>query len=366
LTRKRSHGEGTIFQDSRGYWVAEVTLPDGRRKRKYSNNQKLVKEWLLVQRKALQDGIWVKDDKVTLSEFFDQFLNDTLRHKLRPKTIDSYAYLFNNHVAPTLGNFKLTDLRPQHLQTLYAQKINSGLSPRTVQYIHAVIHRVLEQASKWSLVVRNVADLVEAPRPTKKQIQTLNADQCQKLLVTLKGDRLYPLYALSLIGLRLGELLGLQWDDVNFDMKTISIRHTIAAIPHRGLVLGEPKTEKSRRSIALPDFIFQALKDHQGKNLNHTGFVFTTSNNTPFSPRNTERHFKHLLEKAELPKIRFHDLRHTAATLLFLEGVHPKVVQELLGHSQISVTMDTYSHVLPSMQKDAAEKMNRIISVAKV
>jgi hypothetical protein len=123
LARKRSHGEGTIFQDSLGYWVAEVTLPDGRRKRKYSNNQKLVKEWLMVQRKALQDGIWVKDDKVTLSEFFDQFLNDTLAHKLKPKTINSSAYLFNPHVTPTLGDLKLIDLRSQHLQALYAQKI---------------------------------------------------------------------------------------------------------------------------------------------------------------------------------------------------------------------------------------------------
>jgi|SRR5450759_320708 integrase len=362
MGKRRAPGEGTLFEDNRGYWVAEVTLPDGKRKRKYSKNQKAVKEWLLVQRKALQDGIWIKEDKITLSAFLERFLNDTLKNKLKPKTIESYTYLITNHINPTLGEMRIVNIGPQHLQALYAQKIESGLSARTVQYIHAVIHRALDQATKWGLAVRNVADLVEAPRPVKKPIQTLNADQCKKLLETLQDDRLYPFYALSLVGLRLGELLGLHWEDVNLETGVIGIRHTIQAIKGQGLVEGEPKTEKSRRSIVLPDFVLQALKKHPGK----TGLVFATSNGTPFSPRNIERHFKSVLIKAELPIIRFHDLRHTTATLLLIEGVHPKVVQELLGHSTISLTMDLYSHVLPTLQQDAAQKMNKIISVAKV
>jgi integrase len=366
MARRRAAGEGTIFQDNRGYWVAEVTLPDGKRKRKYSKVQKTVKEWLLRQRKALQDGIWVEDDKITVAAFLERFLNDTLKNKLKPKTIESYSYLITNHINPTLGEIRLTDLKPQHLQAMYAQKIESGLSARTVQYTHAVLHRSLDQAAKWGLVVRNVADLVEAPRPVRKPIQTFTAEQCQKLLAVLEGDRLYPFYALSLVGLRLGELLGVHWEDVNFTTGTISIRHTIQVIKGKGLVEGEPKTDKSRRSIQLPDFVIQALKQHREKTGGKTKYVFSTSNDTPFSPRNIERHFKSILEKAELPIIRFHDLRHTAATLLLVEGIHPKVVQELLGHSTISMTMDLYSHVLPTLQQDAAQRMNKIISVAKV
>ena len=364
MTKRRAPGEGTIFQDNRGYWVAEIRLPDGKRKRKYSKVQKTVKDWLLIQRKTLQDGLWVKEDKIPLKDFLGRFLNDTLKNKLKPKTIESYTYLINNHINPVLGDIRLTEIRPQHLQALYAQKIESGLSARTVQYIHAVIHRALDQAEKWGLVVRNVADLVEAPRPTKKPIQTFTAEQCQKLLGVLKDDRLYPFYALAMVGLRLGELLGLRWEDVNFDTGVISIRHTIQAIRGQGLVEGEPKSEKSRRSIVLPDFALQALLKITG-NPGKTGLVFQTSNGTPFSPRNIERHFKSVLVKADLPIIRFHDLIHTAATLLLIEGVHPKVVQELLGHSTISLTMDLYSHVLPTLQQDAAQKMNKII-VAKV
>ncbi len=363
MTRKRSANEGTLFKDSRGYWVAEVTLPDGKRKRKYGKDQKTVKEWLLNYRKSLQDGLWVKDDKVILKDFLERFINDTLKNKLKPKTIESYTYLINNHINPTLGDVRLVDLKPQAIQSLYAKKIESGLSARTVQYIHAVLHRALDQAEKWGLVVRNVADLVESPRPTKKAIQTLTAEQCQKLLSSLKGDRMYAFYALSLVGLRLGELLGLHREDINFNTGVISVRHTIQASPGKGLVEGEPKSEKSRRSIHLPDFVFQALKEHCA-NTSGTKYVFITSNDTPFSPRNIERNFKSLLEKADLPIIRFHDLRHTAATLLLIEGVHPKVVQELLGHSTIGLTLDLYSHVLPTMQEDAAQRMNKLISVA--
>jgi integrase len=192
--------------------------------------------------------------------------------------------LFAHQVQPSLGDIRLTELRPQHLQRLYAQKIDSGLSPRTVQYIHAVIHRTLGQAFKWGLVVRNVADLVESPRPEKKPHLTFSALQCQILLATLKDDRLYPLYTLAFLGLQPGELLGLHWEDVSFESRTISIRHTLTALPHRGLVLGEPKSEKTRRSVILPDFAVQALAAHQAQTAIRTGFMFTTANSTRFPP----------------------------------------------------------------------------------
>lgn len=359
MPKRRAKGEGSLyFSDASKLWVAQITLPNGKRITKYSKTQKVVKDWLVSQRSAIREGLWIEDGSLTVSTFFERFLNETIALSTKPKTHISYSSLIRNHVLPSLGHLKLTDLRPQHLQSLYAEKLESGLSKRTVQFTHSVIHRGLEQAVKWGLVPKNVAKLANPPKPEKKAPLTFSKEEAVILLEHLRGDRLYPLYAVAIgCGLRLGELLALKWEDINFDAGTISVKRNIQYIPHQGLVVGEPKSERSRRSVVMPEFVAGILKKQKGD-----GWVFKTSNNTPFSPRNIERHFVKILDKANLPHIRFHDLRHTAATLLLMEGVHPKVVQEMLGHSQIGITLDIYSHVLPSMQKEAADKMNNLFN----
>jgi integrase len=361
MGKRRSKGEGTIYQNSKGLWVAQVTLPNGKRKVKYSKTQKVVKDWLLGQRKAVEEGNWVDNDRLNISSFLDRYMEDVAAHTLRPKTIESYDYLIRLHIKPEIGNLKLTALRPDHLQNLYSKKLNQGLSKRTVHYVHAVVHKALHQAMKWGLVSKNVADLADPPAVKRQTPKTLTLEQIKQLLAILKNDRLYPLYTLAVgCGLREGELLGLYWEDVDFFSGTLHIQRSVQQLKNKGLYITEPKSEKSKRTIAVPGFALDILWDYKEKYGKVSGLVFSTSNSTPFSPRNLIRHYKSALVKANLPDLPFHSLRHSFASIQLLAGTNPKIVQEALGHSQISLTLDTYSHVIPSLQKEAAEKMNEL------
>lgn len=358
MGKRRAPGEGSIFQDPRGYWVGEINLPNGKRKRKYSKYQKTVKNWLHAEREAIITGVWTGIDRITISELLDRYFNDVAVHNLRPKTIESYESIIRLHIRPEIGNVKLSALTPAHLQNLYSKKLNSGLSKRTVRYIHAVIHRVLKQALKWGLVVRNVADAVDAPKAKKSTPKTLSQTQITSLLEVADG-RLKTILILAITtGMRQGEILGLHWEDIHGSV--IHVQHTTQTLYKKGIIISEPKTEKGKRTITLPDIAIQALQGYQQITGDETGLVFHTASGKPLSARNLIRSFQVLLVKANLPHIRFHDLRHTSATLLLIAGVHPKVVQERLGHSRIDMTMDTYSHVVPSLQEDAAEKMNQL------
>lgn len=355
---RRSKGEGTLYQRPDGLWVAQITLPNGKRKTKYGKTQRAVKDWLLEQRKAVKDQVWVENESVTLGDFLDRYMKDVGEHTLRPNTIKAYESLIRIHVKPEIGNIKLTSLRPEHLQSFYSKKMGEGLSNRMVQFIHSVIHKALNQATKWGLVARNVSDLVEKPSVKRKSPVTWDVVQVKRFLKQVENNRLYSLYLLAVTtGMREGELLGLQWEDVSFETNNISVKRTLLNIKGKGLVLSEPKSESSKRLVSIPPFVMAVLKTRASG-----GLMFKTSNNTPISPRNLVRDFKKNLANAGLPDIRFHDLRHTAATLMLTEGVHPKVVQEMLGHSQISLTLDTYSHVIPTMQGEAASKMDRLLS----
>ena len=236
------------------------------------------------------------------------------------------------------------------------------MSKRTVQYIHAVLHKALNQALKWGLVIRNVIDLVEKPRPKKKTFKTWSADEVNQFLSAVSDHRWYPIYTLAIYtGMRQGEILGLHREDINLEKGVINVRHQVSAIRGQGLVITEPKSEKARRPITLPSSALDILKSHLELIDGGPGLVFTTSTGRPNSPRNILRHFKVVIERTGLPEIRFHDLRHTHATLLLAAGVHPKIVQERLGHSQISLTLDTYSHVIPSLQTEAADQFEAIL-----
>lgn len=260
-----------------------------------------------------------------------------------------------------------------HVQALYRDRLDAGLAPATVQKIHVVLHKALSQAVAWSLVPHNATEAIKAPRPDQKEARPLSREQARAFLAAAREDRLEALYVLAVTtGMRQGELLGLGWDDVDLSRGVVRVNRTLGRSGGR-LLLGEPKTKKSRRTIPLSAKALDALKAHRKTQVEERiglaslweeyGLVFATRTGTPINPSNLrKRSFKRLLKKVGLPPVRFHDLRHTAATLLLMEGVHPKYVQELLGHANVSITLDTYSHVLPGMGNHTAPAIEAALS----
>lgn len=374
MTKKRSRGEGTIYQRPDGLWVAQVTLPSGKRKTKYGKSQKLVRDWLHEQQNSVRQGAWTDGTSLTVKEFLERYQSDIVAHTLRPKTQETYNIFISRYFIPVLGKVRLTTLRPDHLQNLYSEKLTGGYSRRTVGYIHAVIHKALSHAVKWGLVVRNVADAVDVPRSAKKPPMLLTQGQAKTFLNAMKGKPLYALYVTAIsTGMRKGEILGLRWADVNLEAGIIHINQVALSVYKQGTILSEPKTEKSRRSIDLPIITVEALRQHKieqdairasRQRWADNDLVFPTKNGTPIGSRNIYMYFQEALEKSGLPKVTFHSLRHLHSTLLLVAGIHPKIVQERLGHSRIDITMDIYSHVIPGMQKPAAATMDKVLGSA--
>jgi integrase len=243
-----------------------------------------------------------------------------------------------------------------------------------VQYVHVTLHKALKQTVNDGLVPRNVTEAVKPPQLYREEIKPLTSEQAKVLLKTVRGDRLEALYVLAIAaGLRQGELLGLRWEDLDLERGTLQVRRTLTGAKNGNPTFGNPKTAKGKRSAKLTEKALDALKRHRDIQLEEMrrlaglwqehGLVFTTQMGTPINRHNlVTRSFKPFLDGAGLPKIRFHDLRHTCATLMLCGGIHPKVVQELLGHASVTVTLDTFSHVLPTMQGEAAVKMDSILS----
>lgn len=362
MGKKRPAGEGSIYyNEKKELWVAQVTLPTGKRKTKYGKTQKEVKAWLQAQRESVSKGIYTESDHVTLSTYLQQYMEGQV-NSLRPKTVESYTYLIEKHINPELGNVKLSQLRPDHLQALYTKKINEGLSKRTVQYIHAVLHKSLNQALRWNLVSRNVSDLVDPPSPDKKTPTVLNVEQTKLFMEKIKGHRWELIYLIAIGGgLREGEILALHVNDIDISRGVVFVSKALQYLPGNGLVVSEPKTATAKRNVPLPEFTLIPLKAYLDSLKGNQKFLFETSNATPISPRNLLRHYHSILEELGFPKMPFHNLRHLSASLALMAGVNPKTVQQRLGHSTVSLTLNTYSHLLPGVEDEAAKKINGVL-----
>jgi integrase len=307
----------------------------------------------------------------TVEQFLKHWLEDVHKPSIRVRTYVRYEGMLRLHFYPVLGHVRLQKLSPQQIQALYAQKLKEGLTATSVNVLHAILHKAFDHAVRLNLLPRNLCDVVSPPRAEEHEIHPLALEQAQQLLTAAKGHHLEALFVLALVtGMRRGELLALKWRDVNFAESTLQVRRAFIEVSGKGIIETEPKTAKGRRSIQLPPLAIDALKSHRTKQLEvrlqaetweDQDLIFCTSRGTPFIATYIHGTFKALLKKANLPDIRFHDLRHSAATLLLSMGTHPKVVQELLGHSQISMTMDIYSHVMPTMQKDAMTRLNEVL-----
>ncbi len=372
---KRGNGEGTISRRKSGGWMGQyvVHTAEGRkRKTIYGKTRKEVAGKLAKAISDREGGLAFDAGNLTVGEYLDRWLKDSVCGSVREGTARRYEELSRLHIKPALGRTKLTKLAPGHVRALYGEKLDAGLSARTVNYVHRTLFKALKQATADGLVPRNVASLVKAPRPAKREIRPLDRDQARALLEAARGDRLEALYVLAITaGLRQGELLGLKWEDVDLSTGTLSVRRSLAWARKKA-VFNQPKNGKGR-SVKLTGAAVEALKRHKaaqnGERLRlgglweDNGLVFPGEHGQPMRAYSlTVGSYARLLERTGLPeKTRFHDLRHTCATLLLLEGVHPKFVQELLGHTTISITLDTYSHVLPSMSDQTAVAMERAL-----
>ncbi|HEV2123759.1 MAG TPA: site-specific integrase, partial [Chloroflexota bacterium] len=307
----------------------------------------------------------------TVRVFLDRWLADVVKQTTAPKTYSSYAETVRVHIMPTLGMIQLAKLTPQHVAAVLQAKRGAGLSPRTVAYIRSVLCIALNRALKWGMVTRNVAALTDAPRVERPEIRPLTPEQARQFVAAVDGARDEALYRVALaLGLRLGEALGLSWTDVDLDTGTLRVRHALQRIDGK-LVLKAPKTEKSRRTLTMPGSLVAALRKHKVRQLEErlvsgnrwtdSGLVFTNTIGRPMEPSNVLKTFKKHLAAAGLPEQRFHDLRHAAASLLLAQGVPPRVVMDILGHSQMATTMNLYSHVMPAAHREAAELMDRVL-----
>jgi integrase len=276
-----------------------------------------------------------------------------------PKTFESYTYTIKRHIRPALGDMRIVNIRPDHLQRLYSDLLKIGLPKHTVKYIYAIIRKTLGTALKWGLVGRNVAEVASPPPPEFHEIHPLTVDEVKTLLKVLKNDRLYAFYVLiATTGIRKGEALGLQKSSLNLHEGTVTIRHSLSQIYGVGLTLGEPKSAKSKREIALPAFTVNVLRAHLAKYSKNSEYVFATSRGTAFSPRNILRHFKEKLKEAGLPQSTcVHDWRHSFISWLLASGTSIRDIQAIAGHAQASTTMNIYSHVLPGYNRKAADKI---------
>jgi integrase len=322
---------------------------------------------------ALSDrtqGLTFDAGSLKLSEYLDRWLPD-IRDTVRQRTWERYESIVRVHIKPALGRVKLKDLTATHARGLYREKLESGSSPRTVQYIHTTLRKALQDAMSDGLIPRNVADGIKAPRPKKKEINPLSPEQARTFLKAVRGDRLEALYVLAIHrGLRQGELLGLRWEDVDLEAGTLQVRRTLSWTKS-GPVFEPPKNGKGR-SVELTQDALGALRGHLARQLEEIealgdgyqdqGLMFPGERGQPMRPYTLTGKLERILRRVGLPKIRFHDLRHTCATLLLSKSVHPKFVQELLGHATISITLDRYSHVIPSMGDQTRKAMEDVLS----
>jgi integrase len=324
----------------------------------------------------MDTGMFVKPGKTTLAEYLEQWLHSYCWSNLAPHTAETYEFFVRRHLIPSLGQILLTQLKPQHLERLYSEKLSSGrlngkggLSNRSVRYMHVTLHKALQNALKLGMIARNPADAVEPPRVQHREVRTMNEADVNAFLQAAKSTSYYHLFCLALFtGMRRSELLALKWSDIDLLLCQLSVNRTVHQLHDGTIIFRQPKTEKGRRLIALSPSTAIMLREYKarqelafqmlGKSLTEEDLLFCQTNGSALLPDSITHAWHNLAHRCGLAGIRLHDARHTHASIMLKQGIHPKIVQERLGHASIQITLDTYSHVAPGLQEAAALKFD--------
>lgn len=377
---------GNIRQRAKNSWTITIEMPKdtitGKRKQKYytvKGNKKEAERFLTEKLRELDTGMLIDTKKMNFGEYLDYWKEKTFGN-LEITTKEGYIQKIDKHIKPYLANLYLEDLKPLHLQNFYDEKLKNGnlngkggLSARTVLSLHRIIHSALEQAVKWQLLIRNVADAVEPPKAKKFKAKYLTDKQTEELIETAKKSDIYiPVMIAIYTGARRGEVLGLSWENVNLEKGYIRIIDNLCATKN-GLVIKETKNNTSNRTIAISDTLIKILKMHKIKQMENklrlgcfyhdNNMVCCYEDGRMYNPKRFSAKFHELLEKNNLPIIRFHDLRHSHASLLVKLGVQPKEISQRLGHSNIGITMDLYSHLYEETDREVANIFDKLIKV---
>ena len=372
---KRANNEGTLyFREDRKRWCAQVCL-DGRRLTKYARTQAECRDWLKETIKKIDHGLTYDGMQVTLEDFVATWL-DGKDLSRAPRTVFQYRKMASDHILPALGKMRLQEIQPIHIRQLYTRKKAEGRGPRTLQYMHAVLHCALEQAVREGILGRNPADAVERPKVAQSEFKILTEEQCHQFLHAAVESPYEALFNLALTsGMRQGELLGLKWADLDWEKGTLMIQRQLQRVEHRGLSFVPPKTKAGRRTIKLGTGMLEKLASHKrqqekikadaGERWKENDLIFPSTLGTPLDSFRVSHQFKKLLKKNGLPDIRFHDLRHTSISFLLDMGIPVNTVQQRSGHSKASVTTDTYGHSMSHSQDEAAQRIDAMLLPAE-
>jgi len=370
MAKKRGNNEGSIYKRSNGKWRAQVTI-DGRRLTFSAETKRAGQEWLRKTLNEIDNGLTYKASQTTLDSFIRGWFI-SIEPSLKYNTFRQYKQIAEQHILPVLGQFKLKEIKPEHIQELYNVMVGNGKGLRTVQLTHSVFHRALNDAMRLGLISRNPDGVTNPPKPIAKEMSFFDEGQAQKLLIAANGDPNFAIFHMAIAtGMRQAELLGLKWSDLFWEKMYLQVQRQVTRKKGGGYEFTSPKTRSGTRRVDLGKMTIKILQEHQqsqflkmklaGENWQDQDLMFTSQIGTPMDRDNLRKQFKKLLRKAGLPEIRFHDLRHTAASLMLNSGVPVIVVSKRLGHARPSITLDIYGHLIPSKQQEAAALMDQIL-----
>ncbi len=372
VSKMRGKGEGSISQRHNGTWRAQTSTRNGKPISSSFKTKVEAQTWLRNMQIQLDQGYDYHGGTISLAEYLPVWL-EASKTALREKTAHQYDSIIRKHIIPGIGTIRLNDLRLARIEQFYSELIQSSVGVRSIRIIHSVLHRSLNKAIQYGLVVKNPAHGAALPKYRHAEMQVLDESQVSRFLVAAQGSRYEALYYLAITtGMRQGELFGLQWSDLHWNNGMLYVQRQSQRVAGKGWWFEEPKTKAGRRPVMVGEVTLQKLREHlerqplqkavTGSRWQENNLIFPSTIGTPGDPSNLRVDFRKVLEKAGLPMIRFHDLRHTAASIMLNNNIPVITVSKRLGHAKPSTTLDIYGHLYPESQEEAARIMDEIIT----